>query len=119
MENKQYSRRKFMYDCFSSASFLFGTVIIFNSCNSKKPATEEKKKTKSKAPCEDLSDVSAEEIAKREKFGYLKQSTDPERNCNNCSLYLPPVAGKDCGGCLLFKGPVNPAGYCIQYAAKV
>lgn len=108
-----------MCKCFSSASMLFGTAIIFNSCDSKKPGEEEKKGSTSKEPCEDLSGVSTEEIAKRQKFGYVKQSVDPERNCGNCSLHLPPVAGKDCGGCLLFKGPVNPAGYCIQYAAKV
>ncbi len=119
MKTTPYSRKKFISHCFSSASILFGTVIMFNSCESKKPATEEKKESNSKEPCEDLSDVSAEEIAKREKFGYVKQSPDPERNCDNCSLHIPPVAGKDCGGCLLFKGPVNPAGYCIQYAAKV
>ena len=119
MENTPHSRRKFIYKCLSSGSIFFGTVIIFNSCNSKKPKAQEKKGSNSKEPCEDLSDVSAEEIAKRQKFAYVKQSPDPERNCGNCSLHIPPVAGKDCGGCLLFKGPVNPAGYCIQYAAKV
>ena len=119
MNNIPYTRRKFIYKCFSSAGVFVGTVLIFNSCDSKKPATEEKNKSKSKEPCEDLSDVSAEEIAKRQKFGYVKQSPEPERNCSNCSLHIPPVAGKDCGGCLLFKGPVNPAGYCIQYVAKV
>jgi hypothetical protein len=119
MKNTPYSRRKFIYKCFSTSSIFFGTIIILDSCDSKKPSTKEKKVSTSKEPCEDLSEVSAEEIAKRQKFAYVKQSPDPERNCGNCSLHLPPVNGKECGGCLLFKGPVDPAGYCIQYAAKV
>lgn len=119
MENKEYSRRKFINKCLSSGSMFFGGAMIFNSCNSKKSGEEEKNQSKSEEPCDDLSNVSAGEIEKRQKFGYVKKSPDPERFCGNCSLYIPPVSDKDCGGCLLFKGPVDPGGYCIQYVAKV
>ena len=121
MENKEYSRRKFINKCLSSGSMFFGGAIILNSCNSNKSGEEEEKKNQSKSehPCDDLSNVSAEEIEKRQKFGYVKKSPDLDRFCGNCSLYIPPVSDKDCGGCLLFKGPVHPEGYCIQYVAKI
>ena len=119
MENKEYSRRKFINKCLSSGSMFFGAAIILNSCNSKKLGVEEKNQSKSEEPCDDLSNVSAEEIVKRQKFGYVKKSTDPERFCGNCNLHIPPVSEKDCGGCMLFKGPVYPGGSCIQFVAKV
>ncbi|HEY8659057.1 MAG TPA: hypothetical protein VIM07_12485 [Chitinophagaceae bacterium] len=119
MENKEYSRRKFINKCLSSGSMFLGAAIILNSCNSKKSGVEEKNQSKSGEPCDDLSNVSAEEIEKREKFGYVKKSTDPKRFCGNCSLHIPPVSEKDCGGCMLFKGPVDPEGSCIQFVAKV
>lgn len=118
MENKEYSRRKFINKCLSIGSMFIGGAMILNSCNSKKSDEEEKKQGKSDDPCDDLSNVSAGEIEKRQKFGYVKKSPDQERFCTKCSLYIPPVSDKDCGGCLLFKGPVHPKGSCIQYVAK-
>ena len=62
--------------------------------------------------------ISESELEKRKKFGYMDESTVPDSHCGNCSLFIPPDSGKACGGCLLFKGPVRPTGYCTQYAAK-
>ena len=36
MEKKQYSRRKFINECFSTGSMFVGAVIIPDSCNSNK-----------------------------------------------------------------------------------
>lgn len=120
MEKKEYSRRKFFNKCLRTGSMFLGGAIILNSCNSDNvPEKEKKNQTKSDDPCDDLSNVSAEEVGKREKFGYVKKSTDPERICNNCGLHIPAVSEKDCGGCILFKGPVSPEGSCIQFVAKV
>ena len=121
MENKQYSRRKFINECFSAGSMFVGAAIIFDSCNSNKSVEKAEKKNQSRSEhsCDDLSNVSAAEIEKRQKFGYINKSPDPDRSCGNCTLHIPPVSDKDCGGCLLFKGPVNTDGYCIQYVARV
>ena len=119
MENKEYSRRKFVTKCLSSVGIFFGAAAIINGCQSNKSDEAEKNQSKSGDPCDDLSNVSSEEIEKRNKLGYVKKSSDPDRSCDNCSLHIPPTAGEACGGCLLFKGPVSPGGYCIQYAAKV
>ena len=126
MENKEYSRRKFINKCFGSFSVFLGGAVVLQSCNSndsgeekKDPGQGKEDQVKSGKPCDDLSGVSATEIEKRQKFGYVDKSPDPERFCNNCSLHLPPGSDNDCLGCMLFKGPVHPEGYCIQYVPKV
>jgi hypothetical protein len=70
-------------------------------------------------PCDDLTDVSAEEIEKRKKFGYVTKSVVPGSFCGNCALFLLSKTENGCGGCVLFKGPVQTEGHCIQYAQKV
>ena len=67
-------------------------------------------------PCDDLTGVAPGEIEKRKKFAYVNVSPIPESKCGNCSLYMPPAAGKACGGCMLFKGPVRASGYCTYWA---
>jgi hypothetical protein len=118
MKNNEYSRRKFFDKCLGSGSMLFGAAVILNSCHSNKSGQEEKKQDKAEHSCDDFSDVSAAEMEKRQKFGYVKKSPYSDRSCGGCGLHIPPVSDKDCGGCLLFKGPVDPGGYCIQYVAK-
>jgi hypothetical protein len=68
-----------------------------------------------KNPCDDLSKVSAEEIAKRKKLAYVSQSPVENNQCANCNLYIP-APEKPCGACLLFKGPVSPEGHCAYWA---
>jgi hypothetical protein len=68
-----------------------------------------------KNPCDDLSKVSAEEIAKRKKLAYVSQSPVENNQCGNCNLYIP-APEKPCGACLLFKGPVSPEGHCAYWA---
>ena len=119
MENEEYSRRKFINKWLSFGGMFFGGAIILSSCNSNRSGKEQKENQhKSENPCDDLSNVSAEEIEKRGKFGYVKKSTDPERVCGNCGLHIPSLSEKGCGGCMLFKGPVYPEGSCIQFVAK-
>ncbi|MEO8416490.1 MAG: hypothetical protein ABI472_22695 [Ginsengibacter sp.] len=122
MANKDYSRRKFINQCLHTGSLCFGSAMFLISCHTNDSPGEKsgnKKQSTSDDPCSDLSGVSSAELEKRQKFGYVKKSADAERFCGNCSLHLPPFSEKDCGGCLLFKGPVSSTGYCIQYVAKV
>ena len=118
MGNNEYSRRRFMNRCFASVGVFFGGVLTFAGCNSDSPVTEETNQAKPGQPCDDLSGVSAPELEKRQNFGYVDKSPDPTRFCDNCGLHIPPASKTDCGGCMLFKGPVHPEGYCIQYVAK-
>ena len=60
-------------------------------------------------------DPAAQQI--RRTLQYAEKSNTPGKRCDNCSQY---EAGKfsECGGCKLFAGGVNPAGYCLSWAAK-
>jgi len=127
MENKEYSRRKFINKCLSTGSLFFGGAIFLNSCNTNESsgtagednkAGETKKQSASEDPCNDLSGVSEGELKKRQSLGYVTKSPDPENYCGNCALFIPPAKEGDCGGCLLFKGPVHAEGHCVQWAAK-
>lgn len=118
MDNKEYPRRQFINRCFTSAGMFLGGSLIFARCGSNDTVKEQKGQSNSTQPCDDLSGVSAQELEKRQKFGYVNKSPDPEHFCDNCGLHIPPSGEAGCGGCMLFKGPVHPEGYCIQYAPK-
>ena len=53
----------------------------------------------------------------RRNLQYVEKSTTPGKKCSNCAQY---EAGKykECGGCKLFAGGVNPDGNCLSWAAK-
>jgi len=69
--------------------------------------------------CSDLTDVPEQDIALRRKFAYVDESPIDDNRCDNCNLYFPPKADSRCGGCMLFKGPVDPEGYCTYWAPRV
>ena len=109
-----------MNKCLYTGSLFFLGALILNSCNTNEPGRKEegRKQGTSDDPCNDLSDVSDEEIRKRQSLGYATKSTISENYCGNCGLYIPPITENDCGGCLLFKGPVYKEGHCAQWVAK-
>lgn len=75
---------------------------------------------KSNDPCSDLSGVVDEaEIKKRNKiYKYVEKSKKDGQMCSNCQLYNAPKAEGECGGCQLFKGPVQDAGWCVSWVKK-
>lgn len=138
MKEDKYSRRKFIGKClYLSAAFLGGALLLGSSTaglaagdettlnpdkgsgplsdDAIRPAAQDTIKQK-KDPCDDMTGVSAEELAKRKKLAYVNTSPIEDNHCSNCALYLPPAKGKACGGCVLFKGPVRPGGYCAYWA---
>lgn len=118
MAYRVLSRRKFILRSIGISSVSLA-VISFLSCD-RKITAEKKSKTKTSVdPCDDLSGVSQNDIALREKLGYLKESPIEDNNCNNCNLFLPPPADQKCGRCMLFKGPVYASGYCTYWAPQV
>ena len=118
MNDMAYSRRQFVGKCISTCSlFLGGSALIMSGCNSNPNPSGDKDKSASN-PCGDLSGISNSELEKRHKFAYVDASPVPGNSCGNCSLYVPRENSADCGGCLLFQGPVHATGHCIQYAAK-
>lgn len=126
MMYRAYSRRKFIRKYIFTSTILLGGGWVFGGCESKETAQkdkvnvqEDKENATPSDPCNDLSGVSKNEIEKREKLGYVKESPIPDQQCGNCNLYIPSGDAKDCGKCMLFKGPVYAAGYCTYWAPQV
>jgi len=128
MKENKYARRNFLQKYLKLVSLLAGSGIILSLksnasvTNSKKTRVSKKQIAQKlvpqddlKNPCDDLSKVSAEEIAKRKKLAYVSQSPVENNQCANCNLYIP-APEKPCGACLLFKGPVSPEGHCAYWA---
>ena len=113
---KVYGRREFIGKHFFLSSVFLGAAAVLSGCDSKNGSQKEEKSSIKIDPCEDLSGVSKNDMEARIKLGYVKKSPLPDKNCGNCKLHIPPQAGKECGGCLLFKGPVYSSGYCIYWA---
>lgn len=144
MKNNKYSRRKFLGKyLYTGTLFLGGGLVL--GCTSmrsvakdlpdsvhsedpkppaqdtlesiaQQPGQNQKNAVVKKNPCDDLTGVSQEEVEKRKKLAYVNKTPIPDSHCSNCALYLPPGKDKACGGCLLFKGPVRPEGYCAYWA---
>jgi hypothetical protein len=110
---ESYPRRKFVAQCFRSGALLFSAGLIVEACSKKESSQENQKATDA---CDDFSGVSEAELEKRKQFAYVKQAPDTLKQCNSCKLYLPPKQGDKCGGCLLFKGPVDAGGSCTYWA---
>lgn len=138
MKESNCSRRKFIsQSIYLGATFLGGALLLGSSSipavakdktgsgaqkdpeaildEELKPAYQDTIK-KVKDPCDDMTGVSAEELAKRKKLAYVNKSPIEDNHCGNCALYLIPAKGKACGGCALFKGPVRSEGYCAYWA---
>jgi hypothetical protein len=138
----KYSRREFIGKYFYTSSVLLGGGVLLG-CTSLKsvandipetaavdggkagqdtvktspaPAQQTQVEAQQKNPCDDLAGVSPEEIEKRKKLAYVNKTPIPDSRCNNCTLFIPAAKDKPCGGCMLFKGPVRPEGYCAYWA---
>jgi hypothetical protein len=114
----KYARRTFLQRHLRLVYLLAGSGIILSlksNAAKKQPAKKTVPQDDPKNPCDDLSKVSADEIAKRKKLAYVNQSPVEDNQCGNCNLFIP-APDKPCGACLLFKGPVSPAGHCAYWA---
>jgi len=108
------SRRSFLKNSFSAGMLLFSGGMIMAACNNSK----QEKKDEEVASCTDYSKLTEEELQARKKLGYTESSPDPEKHCKDCNLYKPAKDGGKCGGCMLFKGPVEELGTCTYWAPQ-
>lgn len=116
------TRRIFFLRAWQSCAALVAAGVAFTGCG-KQEKQEKQDSVTAASPtpkdCGDLSHVTEEQIAVREKLGYVNESPLADNQCQNCNLYLPPKEGETCGGCMLFKGPVYAEAYCTYWAPKV
>lgn len=49
-----------------------------------------------------------------------KDSPEGDKNCANCTQFVPGKSAADLGGCKIFPGDteVSPKGYCVAWAKK-
>jgi len=114
------SRRRFIIEGLRGSAVLSTAFFLFSKCREKK--VEDKSKASAsdtQDPCGDLSDLPENDLELRRKFAYVKESPVPDSHCNNCNLFLPSKSASPCGSCMLFKGPVDPSGYCTYWAPKI
>ena len=116
---RTYSRRIFISHFLCADALFLGCLWSIAGCNSKKPVQENTTPAKNGDPCNDFSGVSESELDKRNKLGYVSMAAMPDKQCKTCKLYLPPRADEKCGGCMLFKGPVDANGSCTYWAPLV
>ena len=114
------SRRKFTIEAARRAGALLTILLVVSNCRERKVEDRQGEASgDTQNPCGDLSGVAENDLELRRKFAYVKESPIADSHCNNCNLYLPPKADSVFGSCLLFKGPVEPSGYCTYWAPKV
>ncbi len=119
--NTKMERREFIKGTVSSSlALILGTAYLITGCNNSGKQTEKTAVGKSQgnavSSCDDYSGVDEVNLRKREQLGYVKQTPNPEHQCDNCKLYIAPKDGQPCGGCMLFTGPVFAEGYCTYWA---
>lgn len=114
------NRREFLQKCCSMVLVGSGGLLLVNCGSSKQVASKAApQKVAKQNPCEDLTGVDAVDIEKRKSLGYVSLSPIPDKQCDSCKLWVPAAEGKDCGGCLLFTGPVAAEGNCTYWAPQV
>jgi len=114
------TRRIFLQKICSLGLVISGPVLLARCTTTAKAPSKAQATTASKAnPCDDLTGVDPTDVEKRKSLGYLNLSPTPDKQCDECKLWVPAAEGKECGGCLLFAGPVSPEGNCTYWAPKV
>ena len=117
MKDERLSRRDFLEKAATVGAVTFGVSLIA-ACQPNKAGGEEPKAGGGDAKAADCTDVSAlsdADKATRTSLKYEDKSTDPAKNCANCSLFQP---GSPCGGCAVVKVPIAAEGNCTAWAPK-
>lgn len=116
MESKELTRRAFLERAAALGGVAMGASLIM-ACKPKESAGGEKGGGGDSAAkgCTDVSGLTDAEKATRNSLKYEDKSSDPAKNCANCSLF---VAGEPCGTCTVVKGPIAAAGNCTAWAPK-
>jgi hypothetical protein len=68
--------------------------------------------------CDDTTGVAPVDNATRKALEYVEVTPDPQKTCASCAQYVVPSIDGTCGGCKMFKGPVNPKGYCKSWVVQ-
>jgi hypothetical protein len=113
MTRKEFIRHMGVFACSSLA-----ISLSFWSCSRKEDQSDATVEKETKLdPCEDLSQLSQEDLEIRENFEYVANTPIPGERCDNCELWIAPEKSEKCGGCQIMNGPIKPEGYCTAWVA--
>jgi hypothetical protein len=114
MNDNKITRKSFLRNVSILGATTFGASALISACGRSEP--EPDAATAADDPCGDTSGLSEADLNMRRNLQYVHETPYPEQRCDNCQLWLEPESGP-CGGCALFRGPVNPAGWCNSWVA--
>ncbi len=127
MKNDKLSRRDFFVRATAVGAVTVGSGTILAACGGgdsqsadnapPPPANDTSGDTMASADCTDVSALTDAEKQTRTSLQYVDQTANPDQRCDNCQLYVAATGDSACGTCQIIKGPINPAGYCISWAA--
>jgi len=113
------TRKEFLHHMSIFVFSSLATGLSFMSCSDNKDSSDSAAETKTQLdPCDDLSQLSSEDLEIRENFEYVTQTVKPEERCDNCELWVAPADANKCGGCQIMKGPIKAGGYCTAWIAQ-
>lgn len=120
MNEHNNTRRAFLRKLALSGFLVIGGGFLWSGCQGRKDtkSTTAGSKDYFGGNCGDYSKLTEDDHKARKKLGYEKKSPVAEQECQHCNLWLPPKGGQTCGGCTLFKGPIEPKGTCTYWAPK-
>ena len=119
MREKNITRKEFLHHMGIFALSGMAASLSFMGCSDKKEQSDTAVEEKAEVdPCEDLSQLSQEDLEIRDNFEYVGQTPIPEQRCDNCELWIAPVEGNKCGRCQIMNGPVKAEGYCTAWIAQ-
>ncbi len=67
--------------------------------------------------CTNTSGLTPAELTAREALAYSDTTMDSQKKCSGCQLFKP-AGEKQCGSCVIVKGPINPGGSCTSWVKK-
>lgn len=101
------------------ASFSALSQLIL-SCERKNPGDQENSPhLLVDKPCPIDTNLSAQDLERRNTLKYVDQTPISTRTCDNCKLYTYPSKDSHCGGCKVLPGPIHPKGFCNSWYARM
>jgi hypothetical protein len=125
MEDHKLSRKSFLKNISVIGATAFGASALITACGGSEQETQPATDTDTSPdaagtqadPCADTSNLSEADLNMRRNLQYVHETPEPDEYCSNCQLWIEPENG-ECGGCTLFRGPVNPNGWCISWVEQ-
>ncbi|TVQ16113.1 MAG: hypothetical protein EA364_00625 [Balneolaceae bacterium] len=117
MSENKITRKSFLRNISVLGATAFGASTLITACGGGDSETQPTPDTVTQPaadPCGDTTGLSESDLNMRRNLQYVHETHIPEQRCDNCQLWIEPDNGK-CGGCALFRGPVNPNGWCNSW----